>query len=357
MRLSLVVPTFNSLPFIKNLVEGILSASVAPDEIIFVDAYSTDGTFEYISAARFPCPVSIHQRPPKGVYDAWNFGIENTLSEWVMVACADDLVYPRLFQCIRSAEARLKERDGFIAWTIDIIDEMGDLLDTVPDPAPSVFLGRLPEAAVCRLAADVEALLVYLLRGYRVSFMALAFRREVWSERPFQTDLGASADIEWLLEAHLRKWGTLQLPDTLAAWRSRGESVTGTSSRVSRLNAHRGLQQRTFERLASTLRLDPRARQKLEQLQPAVDVYDYISAARQAPNLFQLCAMLSRAVSAAGVPDFLRLALRRAGVLRSWRYRKPLEQARLVAGEDFFAETIRAVAAAATPSRDLKVST
>src|SRR4051794_30665000 len=100
MRLSLVVPTFNSLPFIQKLVEGIASASAAPDEIVFVDAFSKDGTYEFISKSRFPCPVSVLQRAPKGVYDAWNNGIRNTVGDWVMVACADDLIYPRIFERI-----------------------------------------------------------------------------------------------------------------------------------------------------------------------------------------------------------------------------------------------------------------
>jgi hypothetical protein len=90
-------------------------------------------------------------------------------------------------------------------------------------------------------------------------------------------------------------------------------------------------------------------------MRPAIDVYDYISAVREAPDLFERCSMLRQAASTAGALDFLRLALRRAGFLRSWKYRKPLEQARLIAGEKFFSDAICAVSAAPAIRQDVEV--
>ena len=96
-------------------------------------------------------------------------------------------------------------------------------------------------------------------------------------------------------------------------------------------------------RLLERLSLDAGSRRRFESVAPALDVYDYVNAMREDAGLRSRSRMLLRAVAAAGPLDFARLILRQAGLLRGWKYRKPLDQIRSFLGDIFIAKNIQPV--------------
>ena len=75
--------TFNEI----NHIEDVISTLDFADEIIVVDSYSTDGTFEKLSSMD---TIKVIQREFKNFADQRNFAIEQAQFEWVFFIDADE---------------------------------------------------------------------------------------------------------------------------------------------------------------------------------------------------------------------------------------------------------------------------
>lgn len=88
-KISLVIPTFNSITYIKRTVYSILEQSNCEVEIIVVDSGSKDGTIEfcekYVDKVLF-CP-------PGNMYSAINLGLTEASNDIVAYINSDDFFY------------------------------------------------------------------------------------------------------------------------------------------------------------------------------------------------------------------------------------------------------------------------
>lgn len=93
-KVSIVIPTYNSAPFIKESVESALGQNYSNKEIIVVDDGSTDNTreilFRYTKNKKIKC---IHQKR-SGAAAARNTGIRQATGEFVAFLDADDIWLP-----------------------------------------------------------------------------------------------------------------------------------------------------------------------------------------------------------------------------------------------------------------------
>jgi glycosyltransferase involved in cell wall biosynthesis len=67
VKLSIVIPVYNELSTIEEIIQRVREAPVADKEIIVIDDYSTDGTRELLKER-------LHQQVDKVVYQPQNFG-------------------------------------------------------------------------------------------------------------------------------------------------------------------------------------------------------------------------------------------------------------------------------------------
>ena len=93
MRVSVVIPTYNSGPLVVEAVESVLAQTRAADEVIVVDDGSTDDTAEPLTA--FGPPVRYIQKENGGVSTARNRGVAEATGDWVAFLDADDVWHPR----------------------------------------------------------------------------------------------------------------------------------------------------------------------------------------------------------------------------------------------------------------------
>jgi len=90
--ISVVIPSYNCAPFLRETVESVLSQTYPPIEILIVDDGSTDGSSDI--ACEFGDPVRVITQPNSGVSVARNRGIDEAQGEWIAFVDADDLWEP-----------------------------------------------------------------------------------------------------------------------------------------------------------------------------------------------------------------------------------------------------------------------
>jgi len=88
-RISIIIPTYNSIKFIQHTLYSILSQTNCEKEIIVVDSGSKDGTVEFCAGK----VDKVIYYPPGSMYAAINEGIRNASNEIVTYINSDDCYY------------------------------------------------------------------------------------------------------------------------------------------------------------------------------------------------------------------------------------------------------------------------
>ena len=88
-KITALVITYNEIGFIENCLKSVEFA----DEIIVVDSYSNDGTYEYLSAHP---KVRVIQHPFKNYTAQKAFTLEQASNDWVIFVDADEVVTTEL---------------------------------------------------------------------------------------------------------------------------------------------------------------------------------------------------------------------------------------------------------------------
>ncbi|WP_430967617.1 glycosyltransferase family 2 protein [Spongiimicrobium sp. 2-473A-2-J] len=88
-KISALVITYNEIGYIEKCIESIAFA----DEIIVVDSYSTDGTYEYL--LEHP-QVKVIQHPFENFTLQKSYALKQASHDWVLFTDADEIVTPDL---------------------------------------------------------------------------------------------------------------------------------------------------------------------------------------------------------------------------------------------------------------------
>lgn len=89
MKVSVIIPCFNSENYIHESITSVLDQTYPADEVIVVDDGSTDNTAKI--AHSFGPPVRVIQKTNEGPSIARNIGIENSKGDFIAFLDSDDL--------------------------------------------------------------------------------------------------------------------------------------------------------------------------------------------------------------------------------------------------------------------------
>lgn len=95
-KLSALIITFNEINYIERCIDSISFA----DEIIVVDSYSTDGTYEYLQGHP---KVRAIQNPFENFTAQKSFALKQATNDWILFVDADEVVGEKLQQEIIEA--------------------------------------------------------------------------------------------------------------------------------------------------------------------------------------------------------------------------------------------------------------
>lgn len=90
-KISALVIAYNEIGYIENCIKSVEFA----DEIIVVDSYSTDGTYEYLCSHP---KVKVIQHPFKNFTAQKTFTLEQATNDWVIFVDSDEVITPELRQ-------------------------------------------------------------------------------------------------------------------------------------------------------------------------------------------------------------------------------------------------------------------
>ena len=112
MRLTLITITLNAQSKLSRCISSVLTQTRLPDEYIFVDGGSQDGTLDIIEKA-MPDFASrgvdakllkqVHKEGHAGIPEAWNQGIEQSTGDIIALLNSDDLYSPEAMETVANA--------------------------------------------------------------------------------------------------------------------------------------------------------------------------------------------------------------------------------------------------------------
>lgn len=229
-EVSILLPTLNAGPFIKERIASIEQQTLGNWEVIACDSSSTDGTRETLDAfaARDP-RVKVFEVPKCGIYPAWNDCLERARGEYIYIATADDSFCPEFLE--RTVElARTCPEIGIVYTPLQV---------TNADGSPAEWDWRTSNQAryfgdsinrVHRRSGQRELVRVFFMGSMCISMTQLLIRRVVFEAAGhFPTQFGSAGDLYWYTKAICHTDIVFQ-PSVFATWRRHEKQATGSDS-------------------------------------------------------------------------------------------------------------------------------
>jgi glycosyltransferase involved in cell wall biosynthesis len=103
MKISIITASLNRKEFIGAAIESVLAQNYPKFEHWIIDGGSSDGTLTFLK--RYP-HLKVLSEPDRGVYDAWNKGIDRAEGDFISILNSDDVYSPGAFNsCAKIAAA------------------------------------------------------------------------------------------------------------------------------------------------------------------------------------------------------------------------------------------------------------
>jgi glycosyltransferase involved in cell wall biosynthesis len=204
VRISVVMPSFNSGTFLDASLRSVLDQSPPPHEVIVQDGGSTDGTLDILRLHGHR--VQWRSEPDRGQSAALNRAIKRSTGDVLLWLNADDLLAPGAISAATNA-LRVHPDADFVYGDFDMVGADGRTLRhyrSSPYDANRVFLHGC-----------------YIFSG------TIFYRRELLDRvGPFDETLHACMDFDYLLR--LRTARAIHVGVTVAAFRMSGEGKSSS---------------------------------------------------------------------------------------------------------------------------------
>lgn len=223
---SVIIPTYNNGPFIREAIASALAQSVLPDEIIVVDDGSTDGTEDVVRPFVSNNFRYFRQRN-QGVSAARNFGLDRANARYIAFLDADDLWRPTMLE----TQLRLMESvpslvccfGNFVRFLHDSRDVLPDQFQYFPELATTPYK-EAPNGAGRIVVGNAFATLVQW-GDFPAFMLTMLFRAESIAGLRFDPRLIRCQDANFVLRACMR--GTVAYnASILADVRRHGQNAT-----------------------------------------------------------------------------------------------------------------------------------
>jgi glycosyltransferase involved in cell wall biosynthesis len=209
-RVSVIIPAYNSVPYISSAIDSALNQTYRDYEVIVVDDGSTDKTAEVI--ASYSSKIRCFSQANAGVSSARNRGLSESSGEFIAYLDGDDVWYPqKLERQVAFLDAHAE--CGLVHSDVTVIDEQ----ESVIHARFNVETARPIPSGYCRQD---------LLRRCHIQIPSVIERRRCIDDiGGFDERLIATEDyLHWIMVA-LKGWAFGYINEPLAKYRWRRGSV------------------------------------------------------------------------------------------------------------------------------------
>ena len=196
--IGVLVPTLNCASLLPAHIESMQPWLDFVSEIVVVDSHSEDGTLELIRA-RLKHPNLRILQHPRGLYQSWNFGINQINSKYTYISTVGDSIsragLEHLFAVAESFGC-----DGVISRPQSIASNDNTIYDAESWPIQDVIT-----SLNIKKPTEVEAIklfffaLLHIPNGILGSSAGNLYRTEILQRSPFSADFGITGDGAWAL--------------------------------------------------------------------------------------------------------------------------------------------------------------
>lgn len=193
---SVIIPCRNGGELLGPHLESLREWLPGVHEVIVVDS-SDDDSVERIEAGLDGFNPRIFRRPP-GLYEAWNFGVEQATGEFVNFSTIGDSAFPDGVTRLVGAAVALNA--DIVVSPPQVIDPAGEILSDHVWPIHR-FLSRA-DAPVGRIFSELEKVLAccsFLPETLIGSSASNLYRRGFLRQHPFPTEFGHVGDAAWAI--------------------------------------------------------------------------------------------------------------------------------------------------------------
>lgn len=130
-KISLVVPIRNGMPFLMDTLNSISNLKSLPDQLVISNNSSTDDSTIVVNkfATIYQGNLKIVTTPSfVNVGESWNFAIENSNFNWVLMLHSDDLIHESAITTFRKIIKNIESDIDLIAGRCEIINSHGKLI-------------------------------------------------------------------------------------------------------------------------------------------------------------------------------------------------------------------------------------
>lgn len=207
LRFSIIVPTLNRRPMLRDAIASVRAQCWDEVEIIVVDGGSTDGTLDDMRAEH---DIRLISEPDRGVYDAFNKGIACASGDVVGILNSDDYYEPGAFAAVAE---KFAPNVHSVCGTSLVVD--GDQVVEVFD-----------DEAAKELASPRVTLIGSCTPNARF------FRRDAMARiGPFSLDYKYVSDRDWLTRWYEAGLLTATVPQIVYRYRQHPGSLTFDADR------------------------------------------------------------------------------------------------------------------------------
>jgi glycosyltransferase involved in cell wall biosynthesis len=228
-RFTFCIPNLNKRKFLPACIESVLSQDYNNWRCVFVDGYSTDGSWEYMQQFASDSRFLLLRGRKEGMYADWNECLKYVETEYFYFLTSDDTCFAQLISSTTAALDLYPDVD-VCHFQFALINETGDLLnkkDFLGD-SDSIYTDVNQHAHL--RSGTCEFFMHFVYRAIYTTITSLVFRRCVIDKlEGFRTSFGTFGDYDWTMRLGLFT-DVLYIPQTLSTWRIYGEQATKTVS-------------------------------------------------------------------------------------------------------------------------------
>jgi glycosyltransferase involved in cell wall biosynthesis len=229
-RFTFCIPNLNKIEYLPDCIESMLAQDSLDWCCVFVDGYSTDGSWEYMQQFAADPRFRLRQGKRQGMYEDWNECLRLVETEYFYFLTSDDTCYPKLVSSTVAALDCHPQID-VCHFLYAFIDAHGAMTHTPEQVIASNFsIYQEPNRLAHVRSGLSEFILHFVYRSLYRTMTSLVMRRPLLEKLGgFSSQYGSAGDFDWTMRLCLQT-DVLFIPELLATWRLYDAQATQLAS-------------------------------------------------------------------------------------------------------------------------------